>query len=162
MKYQTIIGRFEHVNFVGFIDDVPAKIDTGAYRSSVHAESIEEIKLKSGLVKLKFTLLGHDSSRKKKVITVRSFRKRKIVSSSGHTQTRYEVKLRISLAGRVFTTPFTLADRSKTVFPVLIGRKALNSRYLVDPSKSAISRMELKLAINGIDLNEEDLEGVNI
>lgn len=29
MKYQTIIGRFEHVNFVGFIDDVPAKIDTG-------------------------------------------------------------------------------------------------------------------------------------
>ena len=68
MKYQTIIGRFEHINFVGFIDDVPAKIDTGAYRSSVHAESIEEIKLKSGLVKLKFTLLGHDSSRKKKVI----------------------------------------------------------------------------------------------
>ena len=162
MKYQTIIGRFEHINLISFADDVPVKIDTGAYRSTVHAESIEEIKLKSGSVKLKFILLGHPSFSKKKVIKVSSFRKRKITSSSGHGQVRYEINLRISLAGKVFTTPFTLANRSKTIFPVLIGRKALNSRYLVDPSKSAISRMELKLAINSIDLEEEDIEGVNI
>lgn len=161
-KYQTIIGRFEHVSFPSALEDIPAKIDTGAYRSSVHVESIEELKLKNGQIKLKFKLLGHPSFPKSKTISVRAFQKRRITSSSGHSQNRYEVKFKISVAGKTFVTPFTLTDRSKTIFPVLIGRKALNGRFLVDPARSSISRMELKLKIAGLEIDGEDLEGINI
>jgi hypothetical protein len=161
-KYQVIIGRFEHINISGLFEDVPAKIDTGAYRSSIHAYDIEEFKLKSGSPRLRFRLLGHGSSTKSKLVKVKTFTKRKVTSSSGHQQTRYEVKLRISIAGKTFSTPFTLTNRSQTVFPILIGRKALNSRFLVDVSKTAVNRAELRFKLAGVTYDEEDLEGVTV
>ncbi|HMS32210.1 MAG TPA: RimK/LysX family protein [Candidatus Saccharibacteria bacterium] len=161
-RYQIIIGRFEHVNIADVLQTVPAKIDTGAYRSSVHVDSVEEVKLKNGETKLKFRLLGHASSPKTRVLSSKKFRKRIVVSSSGHKQIRYEVNLKLKLAGKIFVTPFTLSDRSKTIFPVLVGRKALNGRFLVDSSKSSISRLELKQRISEREIEEEDLEGINI
>ena len=161
-RYQIIIGRFEHVNIADVLQTVPAKIDTGAYRSSVHVDSVEEVKLKNGETKLKFRLLGHASSPKTRVLSSKKFRKRIVVSSSGHKQIRYEVNLKLKLAGKIFVTPFTLSDRPKTIFPVFVGRKALNGRFLVDSSKSSISRLELKQRISEREIEEEDLEGINI
>lgn len=159
-KYPVIIGRFEKIDVIDVIENVPAKIDTGAYRSSIHASSIRIVQ-KRGKDYLRFTILGHAAHGSQRAIETVRFKTRKVTSSNGHSAERYEVRLKIRLGFKVFTTAFTLTDRSNNVFPVLIGRKALTGRYLVDTSKAGISRRDLRRAAGQIDKNEEDLEGVN-
>ena len=159
-KYPVIIGRFEKIDIIDLIDNIPAKIDTGAYRSSIHATSVKIIQ-KKGKEYLRFTILGHAAHGSQRVIETTRFATRKVTSSNGHSSERYEVRLKIRLGYKVFTTVFTLSDRSNNVFPILIGRKALSGRYLVDTSRAGISRKDLRRAAQQIDKNEEDLEGVN-
>lgn len=159
-KYPVIIGRFEHIDLVGRLDAIPAKIDTGAFRSSIHATDIKMVE-KNGKKILRFTLLGHPAHQKHRTIEVRAFKTRYVKSSNGHTSNRYEVNLKVRLGYKVFTTPFTLTDRASNIFPILIGRKALNKRFLVDPERTGVNRMELRLAVASVPFDEEDLEGVN-
>ena len=159
-KYPVVIGRFEYVDLIDVLNHVPCKIDTGAYGSSIHASDINEVEVK-GVKVLKFKLLGHPTHPDQIAHEARSFRVRQIKSSNGHVSTRYEISLKIRLGYKVFTTPFTLIDRSENVFPILIGRKALNERFLVDSSKTGVNRVELKLLAANASVDEEDLEGVN-
>jgi hypothetical protein len=50
--------------------------------------------------------------------------------------------LEIALGGQTFITAFTLADRSQNNFPVLIGRRTLKNRFLIDVSKSPVKRQK--------------------
>lgn len=146
-KYPVIIGRFEHVDVVGRLEDIPAKIDTGAYRSSIHVSSVSLL-TKNNVEYLRFTLLDHPSFARKRTLLTRSFREIEVTSSNGHKALRYEVLLKIRLGYKVFRTSFTLADRTHNVFPILVGRKAIRNRFLVDASRSGVSRKELKAAAN--------------
>lgn len=157
-KYLTIIGRAERVDFVGTALDVPAKIDSGAFRSSVHASKVKEI-TKGDEKVLKISLLGHPCAPVIREIETTDYTKVEVTSSNGEAETRYEVKLKIKLANKVFNTSFTLADRSNTLYPILIGRKALKDRFMVDVSKSAVDRMQLKKGFGVLSpTDEEDLE----
>lgn len=131
-KLKSIIGRAEIVALPDAnIESVNAKIDTGAHRSSIDTSFIEE---KDDI--LSFTLLreGHPAYNGV-VLTSDKFRKVTIYNSFGHGEERYEVKMRIKIGNRRFKTGFTLADRSKKTYPILIGRKLLKDRYLVDVSE---------------------------
>ncbi len=158
-KYQIIIGRAEKVDFSGVALDVPAKIDTGAFRSSVHACDIKEATNKEGEKVLRFNLLGHPCAAVKRPMEVAEYSKLDVKSSNGDVEERYEVTLKIKIASKVFNTSFTLADRSKNVYPVLIGRKALKNRFMVDSANSSIKRMDLKREFGVLSPeDEEDLE----
>lgn len=158
-KYQTIIGRFEYLDVVDALHAIPAKIDTGAHRSSIHAKQIKEY-TKDGKHMLKFTLLGHPAHTESYVITTSDFSQMVVKSSNGHEAMRYEVKLQIRLGYKNFSASFTLADRSQNVFPVLIGREALRKRFIVDPDRAGVTRSELKIALVKSH-SQEELEGVN-
>ncbi len=131
-KLKAIVGRAERIDFPeGKIVGVPAKIDTGAYRSSVWASDIRE---EGGV--LRFKLLGPASefysgqdceTDKYEVVEVEN--------SFGHKEDRYSVFMRVRLGPKVVRSNFTLADRSKKTYPVLIGRKLLRGRYIVDVSE---------------------------
>ncbi len=142
-KYPVVIGRFEHVDIVGKLEGAPAKIDTGAYRSAIHACDIHIVE-KNNKEYLKFTIGNHPSFNKKRTLMTRAFRTIEVLSSSGHTTTRYEVSFKIRLGYKIFQTSFTLADRTHHVFPILIGRKAIRSRFLVDVTRSGVNRRELR------------------
>lgn len=159
-KYPVIVGRFEHVDLVNKLDAIPAKIDTGAYRSSIHASDVAII-TKNNVKVLRFTLLGHPVFQKKRTLETRKFSQITVRSSNGHKSVRYEVTLKLRLGYKVFSTSFALSDRSDNVFPVLIGRKALRGRFLVDADKAGVSRLELILAKNQLSVSAEDMEGVN-
>ncbi len=145
-KYKTIIGRAESLDLpVQFLTDIPAKTDTGAYLSAIHATDIRELKKKNGKTTLKFNLLGdHPSYTYSREIEVNSFTRATVENSFGEKQERYKVELKVRIAGKLFSTPFTLADRSKKAFPVLIGRTMLNRRFLVDSEIAHIDRKKLK------------------
>lgn len=144
-KYPVVIGRFEHLDLAGKLSDIPAKIDTGAYRSAIHVSDLQLIE-KNEKVYLKFTIGNHPSFRRRKTLQTRSFREIEVISSSGHKTKRYEVNLKIRLGYKVFQTSFTLANRTHHVFPILVGRKAIRNRFIVDVSRSGVSRKELKMA----------------
>lgn len=144
-KYPVVIGRFEHVDVVGHLEGVPAKIDTGAYRSAIHAYNIEIVNKKSQKY-LKFTIGNHPSFSDSYTIETKVFREIEVLSSSGHKTKRYEVNLKIRLGYKIFQTSFTLADRTHHVFPILVGRKAIRGRFLVDVTRSGVNRKQLKAA----------------
>jgi hypothetical protein len=142
--HKVVIGRAEVLDFIEFgMNKVPAKVDTGAYRSAIHAG---EIAVSTDGKVLSFTLLGKHpvcGAMSTKVSTPH-FTQVKIANSFGHEELRYEVKLRVKLGPKVFWATFTLADRSKKIYPILIGRKMLNNRFMVDTARTSIDRVELK------------------
>lgn len=121
--HKVVIGRAELLHFQDLgIADVPAKTDTGAYRSAIHATNIALIE--DG-AKLQFDLLGGHPvcGSLSKTIISDSFKKVGIANSFGHREERYEVWLKVKVGPRIFKASFTLADRSKKIYPILMGRK---------------------------------------
>lgn len=142
--HKVIIGRSEELSFVDLdAQNVPAKTDTGAYRSAVHAKNI---KLDPETGELSFELLGGHPVCKSwsRKVTTKQFSTATIENSFGQRQERYEVKLKVKLGPKVFMARFTLADRGKKIYPILLGRTLLNNRFLVDSAKSSLNRVELK------------------
>lgn len=155
--HKVIIGRSEVLSFIGVsIDNIPAKTDTGAYRSAVHACDIV-VKDDGSLT---FTLLGgHPLCGSMAVpITTTEYTSVWIANSFGHREERYEVKLKVKLGPKVFHARFTLADRSKKIYPILLGRKLLNHRFLVDSAETSLDRITLKRQY-GIDFPADEEDG---
>lgn len=154
--HKAIIGRSEVLTFVGTeAVNVPAKTDTGAYRSAVHASNIEVHK---GV--LTFDLLGGHPvcGAMAHQVTAEEFTTVWVANSFGHREERYEVKLKVKVGPKVFHARFTLADRSKKIYPILLGRKLLNHRFLIDPAESSLDRVTLKREYN-IEFPNDEEEG---
>lgn len=129
-----IIGSTELIEVNG-IKDIPAKIDTGADSSSIWASNID-MEPDGTLV---FSLFGQGSPfYTGEFIKTTDYLVKKVRSSHGDEQIRYRVKLPFSANGKSFTTTFTLADRSRNNFPVLIGRRTLDGNFLVDVSRRTV------------------------
>lgn len=129
-----IIGRNVLVDFVGHnshITAIPAKIDTGADSSSLWASNISVTK--DGM--LKFTLFAEGSKYYTgEVITRKAFRAAVVRSSNGHEQIRYRTEIPVRVAGKRVRVGFYLSDRSFNDYPILLGRRTLNKKFLVDVS----------------------------
>jgi hypothetical protein len=118
---------------------LPCKIDTGADTSAVHCERIR-IKEINGKDHLVFKLLdrNHPLYSNKEIITDQ-FREKKVKSSFGDYEYRYQVKLRMTIFGRNYKVAFNLSNRKNMKYPVLIGRRFLTNKFVVDVSKSNLS-----------------------
>lgn len=155
-RHKVQLGRSENIIFLGVDsnENIPAKIDTGAYRSAIHASNIKE---ESGI--LEFTILkGHPIfDRMKITMSTDDYKVVGISNSFGHREKRYEVKLKVKLGPKIFFGRFSLADRSKKLYPILIGRKILNGRFIVNTSEARVNRVELK-TLYGIDFMADEEE----
>lgn len=156
-KERTILGRSSFINYPELeLFDVPAKTDTGAYRSAIHAANIE-LRDEGGKQVLSFDLLaGHPSAGQSAHYETEEFKIVQVENSFGHREQRYEVRLLCVLEGRRFRTSFTLADRSKKIYPVLMGRRLLNRRFIVDTLVSHIDRRVLKEKFNVVMPQDEE------
>lgn len=131
-KEKTLIGRTATAAFPAEgIYDVPVKIDTGADSSAIWAS---ELFIGDDHI-LHFVLFDKTSPYYSgKLHSTRQYSAHLIRSSNGLAQVRYRVPLTIELAGRKIRGSFTLADRSLNAYPVLVGCKLLNNKYIVDVS----------------------------
>jgi len=68
----------------------------------------------------------------RKIKVFRSFKRVTVKSSNGETSSRYLISTQVKLDGHVVRTQFTLFDRSDMKYQVLLGRKFLRGRFLVD------------------------------
>jgi hypothetical protein len=132
MDSHHIIGEIEHINFPEISSkSVIARIDTGAHSSAIWVSSI--VKTNQGLEVIFFD--KHTDYYDGQPIIFSEYSQTIVRSSNGIHEKRYKVKLLVVIDGRRIRAWFTLADRSKQKYAVLIGRNVLRSKFVVDVSK---------------------------
>lgn len=130
-KHLTIIGRAEKIELRDFgLVNIPAKIDTGADTSSIWVSNVEE--REDGL---HFVLFGPGSefyTGAEQHFTKPDYTITRVANSFGQKELRYKVKLRITVKDHKIRATFTLSDRSLKTYPILLGRRLLHNKFLVD------------------------------
>lgn len=134
-----ILGRYDRVDLPDLgLTNIHAKIDTGAYTCSLHCHKAEVI---AG--KLEFILLDQEHPEftgMKFVVPV--FEQRDIKNSFGEVESRFVIITSIRIFDEVITSEFSLSNRGSLKFPILIGRKILRDRFLIDVTKKNLSFKE--------------------
>lgn len=130
---KRIIGRRENVSFPDLgISAAVAKIDTGAYTSSLHVSQIRSVFI-DDIEHVRFVLEEDEFLKVNQTnLMCPVYRRTVIRNSFGQRELRFAIKTKIKIARRIFTTELTLADRSTMAYPVLLGRKLLRRGFLVD------------------------------
>lgn len=143
IKDKMIIGRREVANLPEFgLLHVDVKVDSGAYTSSIHVSHCKEINTPEGnRLEVVFLDKNHRAFVDEKHY-FESFRVKKVKSSTGQEQLRYFIKCTIELLGRKIKTEFSLTERKGMRFPILLGRKLLNNRFIIDTSLVNVSKQE--------------------
>lgn len=129
-----VVGGKEKVHFEEINKhNVLARIDTGAKTSSIHCDKVWVER--DGNKKVLCAFLLRKTSH---VTRFKKFKTRIVKSSNGISQTRYAIKLRIRIGEHEMLTEFTLSNRDKMSYPVLLGRKLLRKGFVVDVSRNFI------------------------
>lgn len=133
---KKLIGRREEIDFPDLkLYGIDAKIDTGAYSAALHCHKISTF-FKLGKEYVSFYLLdpGHPQYNEKRlVLPIKS--RRRIKSSTGQEEKRVIIQTNIRAGKEKMPIEISLTDRSKMEFPVLLGRKFLSRRFIVDTSR---------------------------
>jgi hypothetical protein len=130
-KKMKLIGRREFVDFPSLgISGVEAKIDTGAYTSSLHCENIT-INYENTKPILYFTIEQEGL----KTLRFEDFAQKKIKNSFGEMEERYVIKTVIAVGRKKIRSVISLSNRDNMRYPVLIGRRLLKKKFLIDVDK---------------------------
>jgi hypothetical protein len=131
MPAKTLIGQATAVEF-SLLDGVTvlSRVDSGAKTSSIWASHIYEAS--DGLHVVFFGKESEHYSGKE--IIFPEYEETIVVSSNGHAEKRFKVKLSTRIEKRRIRASFTLADRSTQTYPVLLGRNLLQGKFIVDVS----------------------------
>lgn len=136
---QKILGRYDRVDLpVLGLYDIHAKIDTGAYTSSLHCHQARVV---DG--KLEFILLDEEHPEFTGMkFSFQEFEERDIKNSFGDLERRFVIVTTLKIFNEEITTEFSLSNRGSLKFPILIGRKILRDRFLIDVKKKNLSFRE--------------------
>lgn len=140
-KNLKTIGRLESIDFPDWeLFGIDAKIDTGAYTSSLHCHHIESYD-SEGDKMVRFNLLdpSHETYNEK-LFNLPVHKTKMVKSSNGSTEERIIVKTNVKIFDSVFEAQLSLTDRSEMRYPVLIGRKLIRNRFLVDVSQKYLAK----------------------
>lgn len=125
---------------------VKAKLDTGALTSSMDAKDIEYFD-KDGKKWVRFKVVARNSDTGSE--TVQQFERavlRKVkVRGAGGADHRPVVSMQICLGNRMLNEEFSLRDRKKMIYPVLIGRKTLEHVGPVDVRRTFTQQPKCKV-----------------
>lgn len=127
---KEILGEIDKFNLPLFnLNNIEARIDTGAKTSSIHATKIEIIENKY----VKFLVLG------KYQFLEPIYKIQEVKSSNGQKSKRVFIKNKIEIFDKDYEIILSLNDRKNMKFPLLIGRELLEKGFIVDVSKQNLS-----------------------
>ncbi|MFM7233018.1 MAG: RimK/LysX family protein, partial [Flavobacteriales bacterium] len=131
-KLTTIVRHlrvsFPDLGFTAFA----SKLDPGAFRTVIHCERCREIETDQGVVlEADFKLEGTET----RTLRFNDFFSKEFKSSFGEKEKRFCVKTTIKIGKKKIKSSVSLTDRSDMKFQVLIGRKTLLRKFVVDVSK---------------------------
>ncbi len=139
---RIIYGWLEWVQLEPSEMAAKAKLDTGAKTSSLHAKNIEWFE-KDGKdwVRFQFSPNTKLSSKRmlegktKNFVTIEApvYRSTLIKQHKRASSERPVILQKFHINGQEFEAEFTLTDRSRFIYPVLLGRRFLEKTAIVDP-----------------------------
>lgn len=130
---QVTIGWREFVALPDWgIRSVRAKIDTGARTSAIHTGAIET--LDDG--RIRFEVIVRERPVRKTVwVTAEPVRESVVKPSTGEKQQRIVCRTRMRLGPVEREIELSLVPRDGMLCRMLLGRKGLDGRFIVDPSR---------------------------
>lgn len=139
MNEKKIIGKKELISIPELqLYDLDAKVDTGADSNALHCDEIE---ISHDGCSVSFTLLDavHPSYHGKR-ITMPLHTLKNIKSSNGMVQKRAFIRAEVEFFGKKYKTLISLASRADMKYPMLLGRKFLSHKFLVDVSQEYLAK----------------------
>jgi hypothetical protein len=137
-KEKRAVGWKEHVALPDLkIKSVIAKIDTGANVATIDAANIKFI-TKNDIKYVKFTVKKRNNTIRKTSAPLAGFKR--IKSSNGDVEKRPYIKTDILMDGITKNIELTLTNRGPMDYTMLIGRKALGRRWVVNPSTGFLTK----------------------
>ena len=115
------------------IPAIKAKIDTGARTSALHISSLEEVQT-DGQRMVRFGI--HPLQRRKDIeylCEAPVLEQRRVKDSGGHFEKRYVIQTTAKLGAMSWSIDITLTNRDPMLFRMLLGRKAVENRFLINP-----------------------------
>ena len=136
-----MIGKSEVIDFPDLgLYGIQAKIDTGAYTTALHCHDIH---VKDNVLYFKFLDPTHPTYSERQQ-QFREFGQKDIKNSFGEVEKRYIIKTRVRIGRRVIKSVISLTNRGTMRYPVLIGRKLLKRRFIVDVEQENILPVKKK------------------
>lgn len=133
---KQVIGRVDKVDFPEWnLSDIDAKIDSGAYSSSIHCDNVEAF-YERDVHHVRFTVYKDEVPHVEECTV---FASKQVKNSFGQIEYRYFVKTIIRLFEKNYQVELALTNRSSMKFPVLLGRKLLHNRFMIDVTKQNLS-----------------------
>ena len=137
-REKKVVGWKEQVALPDLkIKSVIAKIDTGANLATIDADDIKFVTRKD-VKYVKFTVKKRNNTVRKTSAPLAGFKR--IRSSNGDVERRPYIKTDILMDGITKNIELTLTDRGPMDYTMLIGRKALGRRWIVNPSISFMTK----------------------
>ncbi|AFY79246.1 hypothetical protein Ple7327_4115 [Pleurocapsa sp. PCC 7327] len=144
-KQLPVIGWREWIELPELgIEEIKAKIDTGARSSALHAMHVESFEQEGKeIVRFQVHPYQRDSyftvSAQAQLLEWRQIR-----NSGGDTQLRPVIQTAIKLGGLQWSIELTLTNRDVMGFRMLLGREGVRRRFLVNPGRSYLLSHQLE------------------
>lgn len=123
------IGRRENVDFPDLgLFGLAAKVDTGANTTALHCH---QVRVENGVLFFRLLDENHPEYQDREH-RFEKFEHKIVKSSFGEQEMRYIIRTRITIGKRTIRGIVSLTDRATMKYPVLIGRRLLKNRFLVD------------------------------
>ena len=117
---------------------VKIKVDTGAKTSCLHAFKIKPFQ-KNNQKWVRVWLHPDQDSDREVMCEFSVFDRRDVSDSGGHVTKRYVIKTPILIGKELFDIELTLTNRDHMKFRMLLGRRALAGRFLVNSAASFLA-----------------------
>ncbi|MGA7272010.1 MAG: RimK/LysX family protein [Acidimicrobiia bacterium] len=132
-----LMGWREWVGLPGFgVEAVKAKVDTGAASSSLHAFKLERFSA-DDVPMVRFEIHPRQRSTAARItVEAEVIDERAVRNPGGHREVRPVIEAVLAWSDVRWTTEINLTRRDEMGFRMLLGRRALRSRFLVDPGRS--------------------------
>mgnify|MGYP000554294744 CR=1 FL=1 len=134
------IGRKDRIDLPELnLLNLEAKIDTGAFGCAIHCHDIKVVSL-AGRDTLQFDLLDPEHpDYEKEIFQFSEFGKKTVKSTNGESEDRYTIVSDLIVFNTRYQVEFSLTNRADMRTPVLLGRKFLSKRFIVDVAKKDLS-----------------------
>lgn len=136
-KHYEVVGWREWLSLPELgIDWIKVKVDTGARTSALHAFEVDEF-TDAGQKMVRFSL--HPIQKRDDIVqtcVAPVIDERVVSDSGGHREMRYVIETPVRLGEHEWTVELTLTNRDSMLFRMLLGRTAMEGRFLVKPGAS--------------------------
>jgi len=131
------VGAAESVRIYPGGLEMKARIDTGATTSSINAQKIDRFN-RNGKRWVRFEIVG---KRGQRVTMERPVVRTVRIKRFGQTSRRRSVvRIGVCLGSHYKDAQFTLQDRRRRKYPVLIGRRLMAGAVIVDPGREFVAQ----------------------